>query len=107
MQSPQSLTLKNSEVVALHLWADVRGLGFYTPTPTRYLMLSALESGHGFGCAKVIPKEGWLAVECCLPTGPSEAQGGRGNKSFNPIGESGWHIIASTTDGLLFSLVAP
>lgn len=62
-QSPQSLTLKNSEAVALHLWADVRGLGFYTPTPTRYLMLSALESGHGFGCAKVIPKEGWLAVE--------------------------------------------
>ena len=44
---------------------------------------------------------------CYLCTGLSETQGGKERKSFISIGESGWHITASTTDGLLFSSVTP
>ena len=70
-------------------------------------MLSALKSGHDFECARVTPGESWLAAVCCLCPGLSEAPGARERKSFGSTGESGWHITASTTDGLLFSSVAP
>ena len=86
-------------------WCERAGL--LHPYTNRCLMLSALKSGHDFECAKVTPGESWLAEVCCLCTGLSEAPGGREKKSFGSIGESGWHITASTTDGLLFSSVAP
>lgn len=76
--------------------------------PTRYLILSALESGHDIVYAKAIPKEAWLAVECCVPVGLSEAQGG--SKGVSPSflqGNPGGTLQHPLQMGHCFSLWTP